>query len=304
MSKPPFPSVIDSTMIASWRACKRAHNLAYMEHWKPKYLSVHLHAGAAFARGLEVGRKAFFDEGRPEADAIALGMGALLEAYGDFPCPEDSPKSADRMAAAYEYAMHEYPMTGDPMKPLLLGGKHAIEFSFVEPLEYAHPESGEPILYSGRFDQIVNYAGQSFGFDDKTASSLGASWSKQWDLRSQFTAYCWGLRQAKINVDGFIVRGVAILKTKFDTQQAITYRPQWMIDQWYESVIEDLEDMVSAWDRGYWAPNFSESCNAYGGCEFRKPCLSEEPAPWLESSFERRRWDPVLRKEIIVVAGA
>jgi hypothetical protein len=293
----PFPEVVDSTMIAEFRACPWKFFTTYLQHWKTRNLSVHLHAGAAFARGLEVGRKAFWDQGFPEQEAIALGMGALLTAYGDFECPEDSPKSADRMAAAYEYSMSMYPMSQERMPPIRLGDKHAIEFSFVEPLDFLHPTTGQPVLYSGRYDQIVEYAGQPFGFDDKTTGSMGAAWPKQWDLRSQFTAYCWGARRAKIPVAGFIVRGTGILKTKFDTQQAITYRAEWQIEQWMETLLQDLRDMQTYWERGFWKRNLSESCNAYGGCGYKKVCQSQDPGPWLAVDFARRVWNPILREE-------
>ena len=290
-------------MISALRACGQKLNLEYFQHWRPKQPNVHLHAGKSFAVGLEVARKGFYDEGLDEATAVAKGFGALLLAYGSFETPEDSPKSADRMAAAYEYTMHQYRLS-DPAiaAPIILpSGKRAIEFSFVEPVDFLHPETGNPILFSGRFDEVVNFGGGIFGEDDKTTSSLGASWSKQWDLRSQFTAYCWGAQKGGLALQGFLVRGTSILKTKFDTQQAITYRPAWMVDRWYEQLLRDLAHMQKMWESGIWDYNLDESCNAYGGCVFRKICLSNNPEVWLEQGFERRRWDPIHRIEIPVV---
>jgi len=300
MSRPPFPSGIDSTLMSSWRGCRRKAYLEYFLHWKPKQRSVHLHAGGAFARGLEVARESFYVNGASERDAIATGLQALVTAYGDFECPADSAKSLERMMGAFEYYFSEYPLPTDTAKPATLpGGRRGIEFSFASPLDAANPETGDPLIYCGRFDMIVDYAGARYGEDDKTTSSLGASWSKQWDLRSQFTAYTWGARTMGIRLDGFLVRGVSILKTKYDTQQAITYRPQWMVDQWYEKLLQEVAEMVQVWDSGYWAPNYDESCNAYGGCPFRRVCLSE-PArqeTWLMQDFTKRKWDPIMRTE-------
>lgn len=300
MTRPPFPSVIDSTLMSSWRGCRRKAYLEYFQHWKSKYRSVHLHAGGAYARGLEVTREAFYVHGQPERDAIALGLQALVTAYGDFECPADSAKSLERMMGAFEFYFSSYPMPTDTAVPATLaGGKRGIEFSFASPIDATHPESGDPLLYCGRFDMIVDYAGAQYGEDDKTTSSLGASWSKQWDLRSQFTAYTWGARTMGIRLDGFLVRGISILKTKYDTQQAITYRPQWMVDQWYEKLLQEVEEMKAAWESGLWAPNYDEACNAYGGCPFRRVCLAE-PArmdSWLLQDFTKRRWDPITRTE-------
>ena len=298
--RPTFPAVIDSSMLSTWRTCRRKALFEYLEHWKPKQRSVHLHAGGAFARGLEVARESFHVNGLSERDAIASGLQALVTAYGSFECPADSAKSLERMMGAFEYYFSEYPLPTDTAKPAALpGGKRGIEFSFASPLDAQHPETGDPLIYCGRFDMIVDYAGAQYGEDDKTTSSLGASWSKQWDLRSQFTAYTWGARTMGIRLDGFLVRGVSILKTKYDTQQAITYRPQWMVDQWYEKVLQEIGEMQQAWETGVWAPNYDEGCNAYGGCPFRRVCLAE-PArmdAWLVQDFTKRKWDPITRTE-------
>ena len=301
----PFPSVIDSSLVAAFRSCPYKAKMEFFEHWKSKSPSVHLHAGGAFARGIEVARRAFYEEDEPADEAIAQGCLALAQFYGDFECPPDSPKSCERMIGALEYTLSvAFPLAQDTAIPLTLaGGKRGIEFNFVEPLEFKHPETGDPVLYCGRFDQMVEFAGQPFGEDDKTTSQLGASWSRQWDLRSQFTAYCWGAAKAGIHLEGFLVRGTSILKTKYDHAQAITYRPQWMIDQWYEQLIKfDLPDMVRMWESGQWAMNLDHACTEYGGCGFKQVCLSRpaERVQWLESGFQRRKWDPVERTETVL----
>lgn len=302
MNRPPFPAVIDSSLIAAFRACPTQCFNEYFLHLKAKTPSVHLHAGAAFARGLEIARKAYYLEGKSESDALEAGMFALFQAYGDFECPEDSNKSATRMAGALDYYFEQYPMGKDKCVPASLpGGAKGIEFSFVEPINVSHPETGEPLLYSGRFDMLANFANALYGEDDKTTSQLGASWSRQWDLRSQFTAYCWGAKRAGFPIQGFLVRGVSILKNKYETQQAITYRPDWQIDRWYTQVLKDLDRMKAMWVAGEWEFNLSESCNTYGGCQFKKLCMSSDPSPWIEADFARRRWDPVTRTETPIV---
>ncbi|TXH42220.1 MAG: hypothetical protein E6Q97_36090 [Desulfurellales bacterium] len=303
MSRPPFPKVLDSTLMSHFRACPRSAYLEFIEHWKLKTKSVHLHAGAAFARGIEVTRLAYYQNGCPPEEALGRGMTALVEAYGNFECPPDSAKSLERMMGALEYYFSEYRLGEDTAVPAKLpGGKLGIEFNFTEPIDVLHPETGDPLLYTGRFDAIMEYAGQLYGCDEKTTSQLGASWSKQWDLRSQFTAYTWGARQAGINLQGFIVRGVSILKTKYDTLSPITYRPGWLVDAWYHQLLRDVNRMINCWKEGYWDANFDESCNAYGGCGFKKVCMTEpsRQAIWLRQDFEKRRWDPILRQEFVV----
>ena len=304
MTRPPFPHVLDSSLVAAFRSCPRKALYDFFWHWKPRTPSVHLHAGAAYARGLEVARTAYFIEGRSSDDSIAAGLEALLRAYGDFECPPESAKSLARTAGAYEYYFSVYPLENDHAVPATLPVvKKGIEFNFVQTLDIRHPETGDPLLYCGRMDMVCEFAGAVFGEDDKTTSQLGASWPRQWDLRSQFTGYCWGAREVGMPLAGFIVRGISILKTKYETAQAITYRPAWMIDEWYEQLVtRDIPSMIRMWESNSWGASLDAACNEYGGCGFKQVCQSapSDRKVWLETTFERRRWDPVERTETLL----
>src|SRR3990172_8146380 len=297
-----FPEIYDSSIIASYKSCAEQFRKQYIQHWKPKGLSVHLHAGASFARGLEVARHEFYVEDKSSDDAIALGLTALLAHYGSYQCPPDSAKSAERMAGAFEFYFTNYPLELSDGHPITLpGDKRAIEFSFAHPLPIAHPITGNPLLYVGRMDAVIHYAGGIYICDEKTTTQLGATWPRQWDLRAQFTGYAWGCQKSGISVDGAIVRGVSILKTKYDTAQSINYRPEWQIDRWYNELLEWIEDIKYNWLRrgpdAPWRHNLDHSCAEYGGCQFREACMSQDEAPWLDVAFERRIWNPLLRIE-------
>ena len=150
MSRVPFPSTLDSTIMAAFKSCPRKAYLEFMEHWKLKDQSVHLHAGAAYASGMEAARTAFYIDGRSADDSVALGVQEVLRAYGDFECPPESAKSLERTAGALEFYFSHYRLGEDKAIPMVLpGGKTGIEFNFLEPLEILHPETGDPILYSG-----------------------------------------------------------------------------------------------------------------------------------------------------------
>lgn len=300
-ARPPFPEVFDSSIIAAVRSCGQKGNLEHVEHWKMQDQSVHLHAGAAYAHGLEKARTAFYVEGQSPENSVAIGVQNLLEFYRDFICPDDSPKSASRTAGALEFYFERYPLETDDAIPITLpGGKRGIEFGFAEPLDLKHPETGNPLIYCGRMDMIVDKRGMVLGEDDKTTSQLGSSWSRQWDLRSQFTGYTWGARRSGIDMRGFLIRGVSILKTKYDTAEAITYRPQWQIDRWEKQLYKDILDFMKQWETGEYNFNLDHACAEYGGCPFRTPCLSPDPTPILEQLYQRRKWNPITRQETIL----
>lgn len=297
--RPPFPEIVDSTMLAAGRSCGQKVYLEFFQHWKGKEPNVHLHAGASYAAGLERARRAFYELGASADDAVAFGLRALMEHYGSFECPPDSAKSLERTAGALEFYFDRYPLETDKATPIQMpDNKRAIEFGGVEALEIKHPVTGNPIQYSWRLDMAVDFEGMRLGLDDKTTSQLGASWPRQWDLRSQFTSYVWGANRNGLELQGFLVRGVSILKTKYDTLQALTYRPQWQIDRWYEQVHRDLARWIVMWEEGHFDYNLDHACTEYGGCQFRQACQMVDPQPLLEMHFERRKWDPVRREEI------
>jgi len=99
----------------------------------------------------------------------------------------------------------------------------------------------------------------------------------------------------------FLVRGISILKTKYDTLQALTYRPAWMLERWEAGMRHTVAQMLADWqkyregDKLAFGLDESEACNAYGGCALRTVCLSNDPEPWLASQFVQREWNPLTR---------
>jgi hypothetical protein len=297
----PFPLAIDSTMLGTFRSCPIKMYRSYIEHWKPSSESVHLVAGGAFAEGIEKARRAFYEDGIDAATSVGIGLEALIHRYGDFECPPDSAKSLERTAGALEFYFANYPLGADGAVPITFGdGRRGIEFSFAQPLPINHPVTGDPLLYTGRSDMIAEFAGGVYVFDEKTTSQLGASWARQWEMRSQFTGYSWAARESGIPAAGTIVRGVSILKTKYDTQQAITYRSDYEIDRWLDQTCRDIQRMIEAWKSDHWDYNLDHACAEYGGCGFTQVCKSPNPETWLEMYFVPRVWDPLLKKECTV----
>jgi hypothetical protein len=296
-----FPNTVDSTILSTFRGCPRKAELQYVNHWKAKSTSVHLVAGGAFASGIEAARNAFYVEGRSPLESESLGLQALIAHYGDFECPADSAKSLERMCGALEFYFTNYPLGADGADPITLAsGRRGIEFSFAEPLAVKHPITGDPILYTGRSDMIAHRAGGIYVYDEKTTSSLGTSWTRQWEMRSQFTGYCWAAAKQGIKTAGAIVRGVSILKTKYDTLEVPTYRTPYEIDRWEAQVVRDVQRMIRSWEEGYWDYDLDGACTDYGGCQFVRVCKSEDPETWLPVYFEKKVWDPLLRKETSV----
>lgn len=307
MTRPPFPLVWNDSLRSAFVSCPRAGAWEFFHHYKSKSPNTHLHAGKAWASALETLRLAFYDGGMPLEEAQALGLSTLIVEYGDYVPPDrgnEANKSLDRLIEAFVYYNKAFPLDKDPVQPWRgKTGKPMVEFNFALPLDeknLLHPETGEPILFAGRADMVATWAGALSIYDDKTTGQLGPSWGNQWIRRSQFSAYTWAARQYGIPVTQVIIRGIALLKTSINHQQAIVTRTQHNIDEWHFQVCRDVRHAIECWKSGYFDVNLSESCSSYGGCLFLQPCMSNDPTPWLEGNYQRRIFDPITRTETII----
>lgn len=305
MEKPPFPEVIDNTYRKAFAACHQKFYWTALRRQVPDVPSIHLHAGGAFAKGLEMARRAFYEENLSSFQAIAIGREALIEEYGTFDTDFgylDHAKSCAGMLRAFEDYFFQYSLDHDTLVPITTpDGSRGIEFSFAAPIDILHPVTGNPILYAGRFDMLAVEDGVQWGVDEKTTGSLGESWNKQWDLASQFTGYTWGAHRYGFPIVGFRIRGIGLLKTKITHAQPIIYRPQWMVDRWYKQLLRDVQMMVALWendpgDGSEFDFDLDAACSSYGACPYKKLCMSPQPEDWVKVGFKTSDWSPLQHK--------
>lgn len=301
---PHFPPVLDNTMRSAFVACPQSFYQAHILKRAPAGGSVHLVAGAAYAKGLEVVRKLVWGKDKlPLDDALVEAFPAVIAEYGNFPCPEHSlHKSVDRVLQGLVAYFDRYPPASDHIEPYILkSGEPAVEFTFCFPLGIKHPDTGEPLQYAGRFDMVGVYNDLLWVVDDKTATQLGASWDAQWKLKAQLTGYTAAARNFGLPAEGAIVRGTSFLKSgAYGFSQPIMYRPQWMIERWWVQLHRDIARMIACWQDkdeenpyGYWDYNLNDTCSAFGGCAFENLCLAANPDEWAKTGFEFRDWNPL-----------
>lgn len=279
--------ILDSSRLATFRTCPYKYKLQYLDNWQPKEKSIHLVAGSAFAKGVEITRRSYFVEHiRDRDECLYRGVQALLTEYGDIDAG-DSPKTFWRMAGALEHYFQQYPLEDDGCIPISINNQIGIEYVIELPLSVA----GKYHLFKGRCDAVVKFAGGNYIIDEKTTSRLGYSWGTQWDMRSQFTAYAYIMQYLlDIKIDGIIVRGVSILKNGYDTAQVITTRSQHEMEVWYRRLCEDVEMMNRYEQTGYYPLNLEGGCVEYNGCPFQRVCRSpdDKKEAWLSLYYEKK----------------
>lgn len=295
-TKPPFPEYIDSSMRARLASCQTAFKYAFIDNLAVREESVHLRAGGAFAKGLEVARNSFYGEKLSASASVEAGAYAAMEHYGDFTPPTQGSganKTLPAVIRALGFYFETWPMHSDYIQPWMKkDGTPCVEFSASLPLEVLHPITGNPIIYCGRFDLLGSYNGACFVVDEKTTSQLGASWLKNWHLRSQQTGYVWLAKEYGYPVAGAIIRGISFLKNGHDKAEVIEYRPDWQITRWKQQLEKDVRRAIKAWEEDDWDLNLDTSCTNYGGCEYQKLCLSPNPERWHEE-YVTRTWSPI-----------
>lgn len=297
--RPKFPAVLDSTMRSDYVSCGKKFEYSRVNGLAAKGGSVHLIAGGAFARGTEVARLKFYQEGMTEEEAIVEGTLAAFEHYADFEPPDKYiSKSAERVVYGLVEYFTEYPMATDKIQPYRMAdGKPAIEFEFAIPLDIEHPESGDPLIYAGRFDMLGSFQNGLWVVDEKTTTQLGPSWMRSFTFRGQLLGYCWAAQEHGLSVNGFIIRGLSFLKNYYGHAEVIEPVSAHRIDLYKEQLNRDVEKMVLDWNAGVFDYNFSDSCNAYGGCPYRRLCDKTNWQEWWQQYFDIAHWNPITRQE-------
>lgn len=302
-----FPRLISASSRELFSTCPQKFYLSVITGFTPKDVSPHLTFGGAYAAALEAFRSEYFkNPAQLPPDllydaAVARGLHALILHFGPEDPPPEQKKNFARCVGAFVEYLFRYPPASEHAPPSynVLGPRVEFSFTFEVP-ECFHPVTGDPILYHGRFDQLVDFNGGLFVMDDKTTSSMGALWKHQWALRSQFTGYVAGARSHDLQIVGAIVRGMAILTNEFKTEEAITYRPQWLVDRWTIRLTHDVKRMLQCWKDDYWPHQGEEShaCYNYGICAYHVLCTSQNPSHYAPVYFDEGRWDPVTRQII------
>lgn len=286
------PVHIDSSMLSSLGSCSRKYLWSYIHNLRPSGVSIHLIAGGAFAAGLDAARKALF-AGASYEEAIYHAYTAFSKLWGDAPMWWGEGKSFSNTFNALELYLATYPPLTDIIQPIRLAdGTPATEFTFAIPLPVRHI-GGDPYIFVGRFDMLGIYNNERIVIvDEKTTSSLGASWANQWKLRGQFMGYIWACQQLGYKVDSVFVRGVGLLKTQTNFLTALEQFPQWMIDRWFEETCNKLHHLNWVASHNDWRYSFGDACTSYGGCAYSALCTARNPAEWF-GQYQVEVWDPL-----------
>lgn len=284
-----FPVTMTSSLLDDAEKCPQLFFQRFCERWQHEEESIHLIAGGAFAEGLAAARRAYYEWGVELHASWAVGLRAFLFAWNTD--KDGFPKKPIERVYEALYAYFEvHRFDSDELQPAQLGPKRGIEFSFAIELPIMHPQTREPLLYSGRCDQLAQHGDVLFPTDEKTTGRLGEQWSSNFRLRGQFMGYVWAARSMGYDVAGVFVRGIGLHKEGPVFAQVPIYVPPYLVARWYESMLTKTQHLVDAWHsynsqlHALHAPKtlpfpyaFGFACTAYGGCPHAERCASQYP---------------------------
>lgn len=298
-----LPPYIDSTMLSTFRSCPQKFYIEFCLGLRPESTSIDLHAGAVFSATLERFYREVWLHGADTTVALGRAFTTFSHEWGNFVIRNDRhPKTPENMWAAVESYIAKYPPKSDLCQPYFTDGIPSFEFSFAIPLDFPsfprHPISGDPFIYTGRFDMFGRWNNLPVVRDEKTAQRLESNWAERWDLRSQFLGYCWALQHNGIPCNTVIVRGIIITLREIRQVEAVKTYSQSLIAKWFEQLRRDLIRLVECHNSAYWDYNLGDSCTSFGRmCQFADLCTSPHPENWY-SAFVERRWNPLSRNPI------
>ena len=303
-----FPSYIDSSMLSTYKMCPRKYYYQYLRHLRPSGTgrSIHLVAGGAFAAGIETVRREVWGNNLSLQDALDIGWRKVITHWDDFDMSLTEGKSLPNVLLALEDYFIHYGTHDDHIQPMMIRDgaektKPAVEFSFAMPSGIPHPDTGDDLLYVGRFDMfgIREYNNQLFTYivDEKTAGRLGPSWLQKWPLRGQFTGYAWAARDMGYNVSGCVVRGMSFLSNSFGHAESISNRSEQDIERWKASTEVFVRRLLEDYKADFFPQNFDEACGSFSGCQYSQLCLAKEPERWIPANYDVVIWNPLEQED-------
>lgn len=306
---PVFPRSVDNTMISCFDSCPQKFFDEFCVRISPSGVSPDLHAGGAFAHGMESTRRALYQDNATLIEALGQAYFDFTQFWGLYEPPRSNPKTYIATFCAIVDYFREYPPHDDSLQPhRSLDGNPSLEFTIAEPLPINHPVTGDPLLYSGRFDMLALDTSTDLlcVLDEKTTKAFYKNWAGHWSMHGQFIGYVWATQQYDLPCEHYCVRGIAIQKTQYQHLQHGPVRiPQYHIDDWYYNMLEKVHRMVNCWNdmicytgcanpHTHWPKSFGDACSSYNGCSYVGICTQPDPRRWYYD-FERRFWDPLAK---------
>lgn len=282
-----IPYVFDSQILASVEKCLRYYQLRHREGWRPNRQNDHLIFGGHFAKALERYYK-YVALGQTWDDALRLVVRETLVDSEGWES-NDTAKTRENLIRSIVWYVDQF--KDESIKVVNKGdGTPAVEYSFRFEVDYG-------IIFAGHIDRLVTYLGHYYVMDQKTTGgTVTAQYFKQFSPDTQMSFYTYA---GKV-IYGEPIKGVildvaqiAVGFTRFE--RGYIFRSESMLEEWYDDTMYWIGEAQAAVENNRFPQN-RQSCDKFGGCEFREIC-SRSPEVrhnFLRGDFKQEEpWDPL-----------
>jgi len=154
----------------------------------------------------------------------------------------------------------------------------------------------------GRMDRVVQWHDGLWIMDHKTSSRMGATYFEQFNPHMQVSMYLHAGRQYfGDDVRGFIADALFVGKTNKNQRDVVTIgeeelsqRMDEVLHHSYELVDTEtsLKEKPAMWRTTCPRAMITETCSAWGCCEYRDLCRYGYKPKFIEAQFRKEVWTP------------
>lgn len=289
-----FPVNISNTDLNLWSQCELRWFRSRCQHLKKPTFNIDLSAGGAFASAIELARNSFYKDKLSEKESVELAFNFIIKTLHE--CEfQDELKSPERMGLAVMKYFENYPLENAELMPVFKDNLPMVEHTFEIHLDIKHPETKKPLVFKGVLDMLGETMGRKFVVDEKTCKVISTREADLQATAGQYIGYAWAAKKLGIDVQGAIIRKVAIQKSGIKFKEYEIPISDYMIEMWELAMLQKVHLMVSNYEmtlkspeafKAIFMPDFQLGCTAYfQPCQFNQGCSSKFGENFIDTEF-------------------
>ena len=263
-----FPATISNSKLTTFMECPYKFYRNYIAELEiVRETNKDLNFGQAFAAALEEYRISVYS--RKESYERSMDN-ALRKMYSVFDSNYTGEEQKGINSCINILELYTKKFQDDWLKPMINAAEEpSIEHSFSVEMDIKHPETKDPILFTGRFDMIgIDKNENEWIVDEKTTGYRNYQ-PEQYSMSGQLLGYMAAMQQYGRKPIGFIVREALVQKTQQEINEYSYMRVQHKINYYWDALHQWVEIMLHHYSKKLWPKVLSYNCKR---CLFRTHC--------------------------------
>jgi hypothetical protein len=285
---------LDNTSLSVYKECPKKYFYKIIKGYRAPGIRAPLAWGSAYHAVVEL-YDGLLVQGQDEFSALRASI-RLAYQLAEKGFGEDTARTLTTLVRTIVWYAANY-RERDPLKTHIFpNGKLGLELSFRFYLPITVANTNDQYVYCGHIDKVAEYANALYAVERKhTTGQLNDEFYARYAFSSQIGGYA---TAGKICFDtelsGVIIDGAQVLVNSVRFGRRVVHRVHSHLEEWLDDTLIWVKLLEQSAINNYWQHN-TESCNKFGGCEFREIC-SKPPAirtALLNQVYIIDRWNPI-----------